>query len=456
MRNIFKKAVCLLSALAVCIPTAAMSAGAVEDKNYIIGNPYAEVDWDTWSSYKTQLHCHTNASDGASTIADTVEAYYAADYDILALTDHMTLGVQWDQKPEVVSLMRLIKYQRTGFKELVPLTSERREEILNGVGRDGRPMLEVTTGVELNGAVPQNSHINGYFSDYGQGLIGIDGDYETPAVEVGKRGGITFVDHIGDYTHAGDENDPTISQQDEYVRKYSRIFLDNPSCVGTGINSAKDLQTKWDRVIYDEILQKTVPYGVVPWSFSFSDSHSDTIDQIDRAFTVHLMKEFSVTDLRRSMEEGTFFAICRYARAELGDDYEGVGAVPSVSRITVDEREDTIQIDATNYDRVVWVANGVEIAEGAKIDLDDYSDEIGCYVRAYLVGPGAVCYVQPFTVNVEGETLEKEDIAPVHNYSYYLRLLITFLDNYIFSQDSIVRKCWNWLSSDWGVTIPNW
>ncbi|MGN1479138.1 MAG: hypothetical protein ACI4XH_05170, partial [Acutalibacteraceae bacterium] len=90
------------------------------------------------------------------------------------------------------------------------------------------------------------------------------------------------------------------------------------------------------------------------------------------------------------------------------------------------------------------------------IDLDDYSDEVGCYVRAYLVGPGAVCYVQPFTVNVEGETLEKEEIAPVHNYSYYLRKLITFLDNYIFSQDSIIRKGWNWLASDWGVTIPNW
>ena len=455
MKPIFKKALCVLSALAVCLPSAAMCASAADGKDYIIGNPYAEVEWGEWNSYKTQLHCHTNASDGASTIADTVEAYYAADYDILALTDHMTLGVQWDQKPQVVSLMRLIKYQRTGFKELVPLTSQRRNEILTGVGRDGRPMLEVTTGVELNGAVPQNSHINGYFSDYGQGLIGIDGDYETPAAEVGKRGGITFIDHIGDYTHAGDKNDPSISKQDEYVRKYSRIFLDNPSCVGTGINSAMDLQTKWDRVIYDEILQKTVPYGVVPWSFSFSDSHSDTIDQIDRAFTVHLMKELSVPELRRSMEEGTFFAVCRYARAELGEDYAGVGAYPTVSRISVDERDDTIKINASNYNRVVWVSNGVEIAEGAEIDLDDYADQVGCYVRAYIVGPGGVCYVQPFTVNVEGETLEKEEIAPVHNYSYILRKIITFLDNYVFSENSLVRKGWNWLASDWGFTIPN-
>ena len=454
----FKKLTAAALVLIMILPLSAAPASAANssaEKNYTISNPYETVDWDSWNAYKTQLHCHTNVSDGASSIADTVEAYYAADYDILALTDHMTLGVQWDQKPEVVSLMRLVKYNRTGFSELVPLTSERRQEILNGVGRNGRPMLEVTTGVELNGAVPQNSHINGYFSDYGQGLIGIDGDYETPAAEVGKRGGVTFLDHLGDYTHAGDENDPEISKDDLYVRKFSRIFLDNPSCLGTGINSAQDIQTKWDRVLYDEILQKTIPYGVVPWSFSFSDSHSDTVDQVDRAFTVHMMKELTVPELRRSMEDGTFFCICRSARAEMGDDWLGKGAYPEVSRITVDQDEDKITVSATNYDKIVWVSNGVVIAQGASIDLDDYSDSVGCYVRAYIQGPGAVCYVQPFALSVEGETLEKEDIAPVHNYSYILRKIITFLDNYVFSKYSLVRLGWNWLVSDWGFTIPN-
>ena len=453
-----KKLSAAVLALVMILPLSAVPASAEDasiEKNYTIANPYETVDWDSWNAYKTQLHCHTNASDGASSIADTVEGYYAAGYDILALTDHMTLGVQWDQKPEVVSLMRLVKYQRTGFSELIPLTSERRQEILTGVGRNGRPMLEVTTGVELNGAVPQNSHINGYFSDYGQGLIGIDGDYETPAAEVGKRGGITFLDHLGDYTHAGDENDTEISKDDLYVRKFSKIFLDNPSCLGTGINSAQDIQTKWDRVLYDEILQKTIPYGVVPWSFSFSDSHSDTIEQVDRAFTVHMMKELTVPELRKSMEDGTFFCICRSARAEMGDDWLGKGAYPEVSRITVDQDEDKITISAANYDKIVWVSNGVEIAEGASIDLDDYSDSVGCYVRAYIQGPGAVCYVQPFALSVEGETLEKEDIAPVHNYSYVLRKIITFLDNYVFSEYSLIRRGWYWLASDWGFTIPN-
>lgn len=426
---------------------------AAEDIDYIIGNAYDSVDWDTWNAYKTQLHCHTTASDGASNIDATIEAYYAAGYDILALTDHMTLGVPWDQTPDVVSIMRLIKSNRTGFAKLTPLTSERRQEILDGVGRDGKGMLEVTTGIELNGAVPNNSHINGYFSDYGQGLIGIDGDYETPAREVGARGGITFLDHLGDYTKAYE--DYSISHDDAFIRKFSKIFLENSSCLGTGINSARDIQTAADRIIYDEILQVTIPRGVVPWSFSFSDSHSDTIDQIDRSFTVHMMPEQTVPALRKSMEDGTFFCVCRYARYEMGEDYEGVGAVPSVNRITVDEKEDSITLDVSNYNKVVWVADGVEIAEGTSIDLDNYSDKISCYVRAYVVGDGGVLYVQPFTVTVPGTPILEDDVKPVYTYSNFFRDLVTFLDKYVFSEYSLIRAGWNLLDSDWGFTVED-
>lgn len=452
----YKKIISLVLSLALVFTLAlpAFAAGdTVEDIDYTIGSAYESVDWDTWNAYKTQLHCHTTASDGASNIDETVEAYYAAGYDILAITDHMTLGVPWDQTPDVVSIMRLIKSNRTGFAKLTPLTSERRQEILDGVGRNGRGMLEVTTGVELNGAVPNNSHINGYFSDYGQGLIGIDGDYETPAREVGKRGGITFLDHLGDYTKAYE--DYSISHDETFIRKFSKIFLENSSCVGTGINSAVDKQTAADRIIYDEILQVTVPRGVVPWSFSFSDSHSDTIDQIDRAFTVHMMPEQTVPALRKSMEDGTFFCVCRYARYELGEDYAGVGVVPSVNRVSVDEKEDTITLDVSNYNKVVWVADGVEIAEGTSIDIDDYSDKISCYVRAYVVGDGGVLYVQPFTVTAPGTEILADDIKPVYTYSNFFRNLITFLDKYVFSEYSLVRAFWGVLDSDWGFTVED-
>lgn len=448
----FKKVIAVAMSAVLAFPLA-LSSLAVQDVDYVIGNAYESVDWDTWNSYKTQLHCHTTASDGASNIDATVEAYYDAGYDILAITDHMTLGVQWDQKPEVVSIMRLVKSNRTGFAALTPLTPQRRLEIINGVDRNGKGMLEVTTGIELNGAVPNNSHINGYFSDYGQGLIGIDGDYETPAEEVGKRGGITFLDHLGDYTKAYQDYD--ISHDEEFIRKFSKIFLENSSCVGTGINSAQDIQTAADRILYDEILQRTVPCGVVPWSFSFSDSHSDTIDQIDRAFTVHMMPEQTVDALRTSMEDGTFFPVCRYARYEMGEDYLGVGATPEVNRIKVDQDEDKITLDVSNYNKIVWVADGEEIAEGASIDIDEYGDKISCYVRAYVVGDGGVLYVQPFTVSPAGTQAQEDDVEPVYTYSNFFRDIITILDRFVFSEKSIVRRGWNWLASDWGFTVED-
>ena len=47
------------------------------DKNYIIDNPYENIDWDTWKAYKTQLHCHTTASDGFMPIAEFVGSVIA-------------------------------------------------------------------------------------------------------------------------------------------------------------------------------------------------------------------------------------------------------------------------------------------------------------------------------------------------------------------------------------------
>ena len=69
----------------VC-PTA-FAAVETAEKNYIIDNPYEGIDWDSWGNYKTQLHCHTTASDGFLTIDEFCKMHYACDYDIVALTD---------------------------------------------------------------------------------------------------------------------------------------------------------------------------------------------------------------------------------------------------------------------------------------------------------------------------------------------------------------------------------
>ena len=91
-------------------------------KNYIIESPYEGIDWDAWDDYKTQLHCHTNASDGFLTIKEFCEMHYALDFEIVALTDHGTLNRGWNKVPETVPLMRLIKKERTNMAPIDPLT----------------------------------------------------------------------------------------------------------------------------------------------------------------------------------------------------------------------------------------------------------------------------------------------------------------------------------------------
>ena len=124
---------------------------------------------------------------------------------------------------------------------------------------------------------------------------------------------------------------------------------------------------------------------------------------------------------------------------ELGENFEGIGPTPIVTHIAVDQTADKITLSGANYDEITWVSNGKIIATGASLDLDDHVD-LGCYVRAYLTGPGGICYTQAFVITapdidwgtpyVPGVTLD---------YSYFLRVLQTLLDKYVL-QHSLVFK----------------
>lgn len=433
MKKFFTVSLCLVLCLymsALC----SLAGFAAQYDNYIIGNPYSGVDWDSWGAYKAALHLHTIASDGSSDIDETVERHYADGFDILAITDHAVLGAPWNAAPKDVPIFRLAKFERTGMKPVTPLTDARRNEIINGVGRGGRGMLEITNGIEMNGAVLSNSHVNSLFADYGQGLLGADGDYETPVREVERRGGITFLDHLGTFTKAADKNDPDISRDPKFVNKFANIFLKYRSCVAMDINSGRNTDTKYDDILWDEILQKTIPNGRNVYGISFSDGHG--LEQYDRAFSVMMMPSNTAANLRAAMESGTFFAVARFARVELGEDFEGRGAVPVVKKITVSETEESITLTAENTDKITWISDGEKIAYGASIDLDEY--DVGCYVRAILTGPGGICYTQPFTVSVEGEAAQTVDVPGVIDYSFFSRIFIDTL-KFFFERVPVLR-----------------
>lgn len=468
----------VLSAVIVALTMAPMMACAV-DKNYIITNPYEEIDWDSWGEYKTQLHCHTTASDGFLTIEEFAQMHYACNFDIVALTDHGTINQGWNVVPETVPLMRLIKKERTKMADIIPLSQEEYESYLDGTNENRtvvtssgytltrtheNGMLDVPKGIELNMATPvADCHLTGYFSDYGQGLAGVFGDYETPSRGVMEAGGFSYLSHVGEYVYTDKDSENYVGQpvDDYYANKFARLFIDyQGSSLGMGINSATDAHTRCDRILYDQILQKTIPNGVVPWGNTFADSHSET--SINDAYTMTWMPEFTLEAFRESQEKGHFFSISHFSNGvELNGMEEMPGFVeqevydterywldntPNVSRITVDQDADTITVEGTNANIITWVSNGNvikrESIENGVATLDLHNDQLlnepYLYVRFYLSGDNGICYAQPMVLEVEGEEFAPVEVPETHDISTFLRGLVTVVDAIFFKFSPVI------------------
>lgn len=356
--------------------------------SYDITSPYETVDWDTWNQYKAQLHTHTLYSDGTMDVKDVVEEYYARDYDILSISDHGVVHKGWDKVPEMLDIIGYNQY----INNLTPVSAERYKELTTGADRDGRPMLDVPFGIELNGLVVRKNHINGFFADYGQGILGEEEDFETVIAGNSAAGGITFINHPGDFLAA--------NRDESRARNYNdlKVFIDPllkyDSCVGIEVFNCMDTADRADRIIWDSILQYTIPQGKNVWGFSNDDSHY--LDQIGITQELMLMPELTNEALRTAMENGTFFACSTYARKEMGEDFVGTGDYATIKYIDIDDDKDEISVVASNYDEIEWIADGEIIATGETINLREYSDEISCYVRFQIKNEGGIVLSQPF------------------------------------------------------------
>lgn len=470
-----KKLTAVLLAILMVLPVAGISASAEEttakEKNFEIVDPYADVEWGKWQAYKTQLHCHTTASDGFLTIEEFCRKHYDLNFDIVALTDHGTLNRGWNVAPETVPIMRLIKKERTKMADIVPISNEDYQAYLNGTmpsetrtHKNG--MLDVPLGIELNMATPvADCHLTGYFAEYGQGLAGVFGDYETPTKGVMEAGGISMLSHVGEYVYTDKDSENYVGQpvDDYYATKFARLFMDyKGSSLGMGINSATDAHTRCDRILYDQILQKTIPNGVVPWCNTFADSHDEPA--INDAYTVSLMPELTLDAFRTCLEDGEFFSISHYSN---GVELNGMKEMPNfeekkvqdtksylldntpmVTKVYVDQENDTITIEGTNFNEITWVSDTQVIRRESNITsgtatLDLHASDLlsdpYLYVRFYITGENGICYSQPFVLNVEGEDFEPvEVVEKVYDLPWFLRSLVTVVDLVFFRVNPII------------------
>lgn len=399
--------------VSVCVLTIALlapcgiGASAVPDitgtKNYTITNPYATVNWDTWGQYKGNLHAHSTVSDGEKTFTEMIEEYYAQGYDVLAMTDHGVVNKGWNVTPKPVPLLSFNMI----FKKALPLSQERYNQITTGSDRSGKGMTDVPDGIELNTAVLTKSHVNGFFVDYGQGDWGKENDFEGPIAAVDKLGGLTHINHPGDWLESA--KDINIAKDPKNIKFFADILKKYDSCLGIEAINSHDSVTRHDRVLWDGLLESVIPTGRNVWGFANSDAHN--FGDIDTGFEIFMMPSNNVANVRTAMENGTFFACGRIARPELGDGFRGTGAYPAVTNITVDDSTDQITVQGTDYDTIEWVAKGEIIATGNIIDLNAYESQIGSYVRAQLKGPGGICFTQAFVTD-DGSTPLPETKEP--------------------------------------------
>lgn len=377
----------------------------------MIKNPYKNVAALLGSDdnhYKTDLHAHSTVSDANEDYSVMIKGFYDRDYDILGFADHGVIGKYWNEEPAHLPLYR---YQTLTGKKVTKLTDREYADITGGscpspTRTKKRGMQCLSGGIELNMLTLTKSHVNGYFCGFGQNNCGFENGFEYAVKHVQAAGGISVINHPGDWLDSA--KDFSIAKKPENVRFFGEIFNRYPSCLGMEVFNETDTCTRADRILWDALLQYVLPHGKrTLWGFANSDAH--VLDRTDTSFMDLILPDFSEQNVKACMENGEFFAVGRRARPELGNDFVGTGAYPSVIALTVDEEAETIAVTAKNADKLQWIANGKLLSETAEKQADgtirstlrarDFGGDITCYVRFQLAGRGGICLSQPFILD---------------------------------------------------------
>ncbi len=466
LKKFGKKALCAVICALMLVAMAPLSM-ASGDVDYTIGNPYEGVDFSTYQPYKADLHSHTTFSDGSNPLPAMVERHYQLGFDILAITDHGTDFYGYTvQNQHFVPAMKILGLFENGeVVEDVLAESGTAEngnvyavtkaesgdeyysQTLEG-GIQGQSMMSVPYANEQNPTSFNNAHVNTWFVEYGHGRVGGTSDYATPIKAIQGLGGLSVINHPGEYTNARDEiytadayNKDNVSYSYK-IKKFESLLLENDTCLGIDINSKGDGRTRFDRKLWDVMLGDLIPQGRSVFAIATSDAHN--LDIVDSGYTVHYMSSNTSANLCANMANGEFFAASKYvgnfdeqvrvrnelkainapeasemiaaldsiiaqseidhANGDEGQKFEAPEdvAAPIFTNVVVNDEEDTIALAAENELLIHWIADGEVIHVGNTIDLDDYSDKIGSYVRAEAYGYGGVMYTQAFILEYDG------------------------------------------------------
>jgi len=322
-----------------------------------IDNPYESVDWQAHKQYKANFHTHTTRSDGRVNPQTVIDRYHELGYDILAITDHNEVTFPWTgfsgMQPSNTSLNRIVSAPETMpenfiYEDRDPITLE---------------MIDIQ-GNELS----RHHHMGSFFNDHN----GTATEVESLDATAAKKG-VTMFNHPGRYNK-------TIGWYVDLYEKYNHL-------VGLEIFNQGD-RFPDDRAKWDSILTVVMP-GRPVWGFSNDDMHSAS--QIGRNWNMLILPELTDEWVRTGMEKGLSYFVYS-PQGHNGPE------VPVINSIVVNNRKNTIEIEASGYDSVQWISEGKLVRHGVKVDLDEL-EQVGSYLRAMFYGPGeTVVGTQPFGI----------------------------------------------------------
>ncbi len=442
-----KKIISLILVMVLCFaPCLGLvgSAAEISDVNndYTIVSPYENVIWEgdgAWGAYKGSLHSHTTYSDASVDLATMVKEYYNRDYDFLANADHGVTGVAWNRAPKKVLLY---SYQKLLGYPVAHLTDAEYEGIITGTypTADGtirnKKMTCVTGANELNNMTLTKSHVNAFFlpENVGNGYGGWENGFEDAVKFTQKHGGLSIINHPGDWLES--RSDISTVSDEKNIKYFGDIILKYDSCLGIEVFNETNSVTPYDRILWDNLLMYTLPYGKTVIGFSNTDAH--TVENIDSSFNIYMMEENNVENIKETMQTGASFMVTR--ELPCGNDIIGPAEgfdmkntdvpYPVFTKVAVDGHK--ITVNAENADTVQFIANGkviysTEIGSGdVTLDLDTVkgADEFQ-YVRAEVFGKGGICLTQALVIDDEPtEQFEKD------------KGLIPFINKVIFTLKS--------------------
>ena len=331
----------------------------------VLSDPYSGVNWDTVIHGKAALHVHTYESFksvGEASPAkphEQVDAYKAAGFDILSLTDHnIVAGQEWTTWAAYD--------EPNGYENRVPAT----------VG------LVAIYGNERTDNGASWHHIVMF------------GDYNTAAAAgvtittVAGAGGLHRIAH------------PTWSEN--FIWSRFHILIYTLTYNGWGgieivnsltLGSVKDPfveegRTGADIAVWDKLLTYLMPYRPM-WGYCVDDSHilgPNKGEMAEAAYTVILVDELTEAKVKAALTAGQFYGVSG-------------GTPPTLTSVVHDSVNKAITITASGWTGIDWISEGNVVANGNVLHYG-FLDSIKSYVRARVKNATGDLWLQPVALNM--------------------------------------------------------